>query len=131
MVIRLPGMPRTPDSKAAGIGPQPGPDPAWASFTRIPAPNPGGPGQISLQARKPDVSAYRVIGCEPQIVPAHVAAPERNRHNSSVYVTYANRHIGKPSSSLSRLPVVGEIAAGQYDVTVAFQEHDCLDHEGG
>jgi len=131
MVIRLPGMPKTPDSKVGSKGPQPGPDPAWAQFQRTSAPNPGGPGQVSLQARKPDVTAYRIMGREPQIEHVTVAAPERNRHNSSVYVAYASRHRSKPAGSLSRLPVVGEIAAGQYDVTVAFQEHDCLDHEGG
>jgi repressor LexA len=32
---------------------------------------------------------------------------------------------------MQRVPVVGEIAAGQYDVTVAYQEYDCLDYEGG
>src|SRR5207237_10581878 len=41
------------------------------------------------------------------------------------------RALGNSAASLARLPVVGEIAAGQYDVTVAFQEYDCLDHEGG
>ena len=30
-----------------------------------------------------------------------------------------------------RLPIIVEIAAGQYDVTVAFQEYDCLDQGGG
>jgi repressor LexA len=35
----------------------------------------------------------------------------------------------KSSAGLAKLPVIGEIAAGQYDVTVAFQDYDCL--EGG
>jgi repressor LexA len=41
-------------------------------------------------------------------------------------VAHMDRARGKSAASLARLPVVGEIAAGQYDVTVAFQEYDCL-----
>jgi repressor LexA len=52
----------------------------------------------------------------------------RNNHNSSVYVTSLDRTTTrKNSSSAGRLPLIGEIAAGQYDVTVAFQDYDCLD----
>jgi repressor LexA len=57
---------------------------------------------------------------------------ERNRHNSSVYVSSLSRHEGsKRRTDLARLPVIGEIAAGQYDVTVAYQEYDFLGHENG
>jgi SOS-response transcriptional repressor LexA len=123
MVIRLPGIP-------AQRGPQPGPAPAWASFTRMEAPDKST--SVSLQAYKPDITAYRVLGREPQAAPIRTdGIRERNAHNSSVYVAPLARALGKAPASLARLPVVGEIAAGQYDVTVAFQEYDCLDHEGG
>src|SRR5438874_10990162 len=123
MVIRLPGL-------ATQYGPQPGPDPAWARFTRT-----VGEGEayskVGLNAYKPDITAYRVLGREP-VASANESGPQqRNAHNSSVYVSHVDRYRARPSVSLTRLPVVGEIAAGQYDVTVAFQEYDCLDHEGG
>jgi repressor LexA len=51
----------------------------------------------------------------------------RNRHNSSVYMASMQRSARKPASGLAHLPVIGEIAAGRYDVTVAFQDYDCLD----
>jgi SOS-response transcriptional repressor LexA len=125
MVIRLPGIP-------AQRGPQPGPAPAWARFTRTEAADTDKSTSVSLQAYKPDITAYRVLGREPQADPARTSGVrERNAHNSSVYVAHLDRARGKPASSLARLPVVVEIAAGQYDVTVAFQEYDCLDHEGG
>ena len=123
MVIRLPGIP-------AQRGPQPGPAPAWASFTRTEAADKST--SVSLQAYKPDITAYRVLGREPQVAPTRTdGIRERNAHNSGVYVAPLARALGKSPASLARLPVVGEIAAGQYDVTVAFQEYDCLDHEGG
>src|SRR3954452_1531752 len=126
MVIRLPGM-------QAQRGPQPGPAPAWARFTRTQAADKST--SVSLQAYKPDITAYLILGRQPQAAPKQAGparnARERNTHNSSVYVASLNRFHGKPAANLARLPVVGEIAAGQYDVTVAFQEYDCLDHEGG
>jgi SOS-response transcriptional repressor LexA len=123
MVIRLPGTP-------AQRGPQPGPAPAWARYTRTEAPDKST--GVSLQAYKPDITAYRILGREPQAAAARTdSARERNTHNSSVYVARLDRSRGKPAANLTRLPVVGEIAAGQYDVTVAFQEYDCLDYEGG
>ena len=132
MVIRLPGMSTQPQPPQHG--PQPGPDPAWAHFNRTRGDGETGhgitPGRTRLHAYKPDVTAYRVLGREPAQAAREHGPMERNGHNSSVYVSYADRYLGKPSNSLSRLPVVGEIAAGQYDVTVAFQEYDCLDYEG-
>lgn len=111
-------------------GPQPGPEPAWARFSRIRGEQPGEPGHVSIHSYRPEVTAYRVLGAELQRE-MEEGARERNRYNSSVYVAHASRYHGKPSSQLARLPVMGEIAAGQYDVTVAFQEYDCLDHDGG
>lgn len=88
--------------------------------------------RVSVHAYKPDITAHRVLGREPVREMLSDGGPrQRNRHNSSVYVASLDRWRGKPQSSLTRLPVVGEIAAGQYDVTVAFQEYDCLDYEGG
>jgi SOS-response transcriptional repressor LexA len=123
MVIRLPGV-------SSQRGPQPGPDPAWADFTRTSE----RPKKVSLYARKPDITAYRVLGTERVRDRAKAQGSpgrERNRHNSSVYVSHVDHSRNKPSASTSRLPVIGEIAAGQYDVTVAFQEYDCLDYENG
>lgn len=123
MVIRLPGQPTQ-------LGPQPGPEPAWARFTRTVTP--GQPTRVSLQAYKPDIAAYKVLGRASQSRTGESENPrERNTHNTSVYIAPIDRYQSKPAANISRLPVVGEIAAGQYDVTVAFQEYDCLDYEGG
>jgi SOS-response transcriptional repressor LexA len=122
MVIRLPGI-------STQTGPQPGPEPAWARFIRTK--ESGQASRISLQTTKPDITAYRVLGSERPGAQQSPQPWERNKHNSSVYVSHVNRYLGKPAASLARLPVIGEIAAGQYDVTVAFQEYDCLDYEGG
>jgi SOS-response transcriptional repressor LexA len=112
-------------------GPQPGPEPVWAHFSRTTVV--GQVSKVSLRAIKPDVAAYRVLGAEPAVssILEGIGKSERNRHNSSVYVSRLDRHKGKPAANVSRLPVIGEIAAGQYDATVAFQEYDCLDYEGG
>ncbi len=119
MVIRL-------SDNEPRLGPQAGPEPAWAGFAR----NHAQPGSLRIRARKPDITAYRVLGTEPVRAVAREMR-ERNRHNSSVYVSDLDRYKGKKGSDLSRLPVIGEIAAGQYDVTVAFQEYDALGHENG
>ena len=135
MVIRLPGLPtnRDPDRPQASRpqhmqGPQPGPAPAWAHFTR--QGEPCRPGTVSLHSYKPDITDHRILGAARSDERGE-APRERNRHNSSVYVAHADRYRGKPASTMQRVPVVGEIAAGQYDVTVAYQEYDCLDYEGG
>lgn len=125
MVIRLPGL-------QASRGPQPGPDPAWARFTRAT----GSQGQltpVSLRSCKPNIAAYKVLGSERASQHEAGEIRERNRYNRSVYVARLQRYEdrSKVSANSSRLPVIGEIAAGQYDVTVAFQEYDCLDYEGG
>jgi repressor LexA len=74
------------------------------------------------------VAAYRVLGSRARTEVSQVERV-RNRHNSSVYVTSMQRAGRKQASGLAHLPIIGEIAAGQYDVTVAFQDYDCL--EGG
>ena len=107
-------------------GPQPGPDPAWARFVRHER------GVLSLQALKTDIKAYRVLGRERKR-PAAEQQPTimnrtRNKHNSSVYVASLERAGAKNRTAVAgRLPIIGEIAAGQYDVTVAFQDYDCLE----
>lgn len=106
-------------------GPQPGPDPAWARFMRQ------GQGRLSLQALKTDIKAYRVLGKERKRANAEAQREQgdrtRNKHNSSVYTSSLQRNGAKGSANAARLPLIGEIAAGQYDVTVAFQDYDCLD----
>lgn len=122
MVIRLPEL-------SQKRGPQPGPDPVWAHFTRDEDAK-AQPYRVSLYAYKPDVTAYRIIGADEDRSEAQeVAAQVRNRHNSSVYISTLQRAARKTAAGLAHLPVIGEIAAGQYDVTVAFQDYDCL--EGG
>ncbi|MEO8287676.1 MAG: S24 family peptidase [Chloroflexota bacterium] len=118
MVIRLPGF--TQQS-----GPQLGPEPAWARFS-VEGGEQHQPRKVRMQAYKPDVAAYRVLGAERRSEAEVVAERVRNRHNSSVYISSMVRGAGK-QANLAHLPVIGEIAAGQYDVTVAFQDYDCLD----
>ncbi|MGA7733723.1 MAG: S24 family peptidase [Chloroflexia bacterium] len=124
MVIRFSEVSSSQGSMA--LGPQPGPDPAWARFMRQ------GQGRVSVQALKTDIKAYRVLGRERKRAVAEtqpgIVDRARNRHNSSVYVASLERAGAKKhSTGAARLPVIGEIAAGQYDVTVAFQDYDCLD----
>lgn len=114
--------------QSQGSGPQLGPDPAWARFYREPA----GVAvrRVNVQALKPDITAYRVLGDYPDEV-GNAVDRVRNRYNSSVYVAQLDNFGQRSKANTMRLPVVGEIAAGQYDVTVAYQEYDCLDYEGG
>ncbi|HEY0071299.1 MAG TPA: hypothetical protein VGE04_15145, partial [Chloroflexia bacterium] len=114
--------------QSQGMGPQLGPDPAWARFYRTGQAE--GVRRVKVQAYKPDITAYRVLGdCPDEVLGA--VDRVRNRYNSSVYVAHIDSFRARPNASTVRLPVVGEIAAGQYDVTVAYQEYDCLDYEGG
>ncbi|MEA2575739.1 MAG: repressor LexA [Chloroflexia bacterium] len=123
MVISLRRQPHS-------TGPQLGPDPAWANFYRTEQPGGGGVHRVKVQAIKPDITAYRVLGdCTDEVLDA--VDRVRNRYNSSVYVARLDSFSQRPKANTVRLPVVGEIAAGQYDVTVAYQEYDCLDYEGG
>ncbi len=111
------------------MGPQPGPDPAWARFNRdFEAKR----SAVRVQSLKPNVTAYRVLGAEPPFPgrSGGMLPVTRNKHNSSVYVASMHRFQARAAGN-RRVPVIGEIAAGQYDVTVAFQEYDCLDYEGG
>ncbi len=119
MVIRLPGL-------SQQRGPQPGPDPAWARFSRE-YDGKGRPHRVTVYSYKPDVAAYRVMGTQARTEAEEVAGHVRNRHNSSVYISSMSIMARKSSPGLAKLPIIGEIAAGQYDVTVAFQDYDCLD----
>lgn len=124
MVIRFSEQGSSQGNRA--LGPQPGPDPAWARFMRQEQ------GRTSLQALKTDVKAYRVLGKErksaAQEVAEHITEQTRNKHNSSVYIAaLESSSANKKATNRARVPLVGEIAAGQYDVTVAFQDYDCLD----
>jgi SOS-response transcriptional repressor LexA len=119
MVIRLPGL-------SQQRGPQPGPDPAWAHFSRDEH-GKGQPHRVTVYSYKPDVATYRVMGAQARTEAEEVARRVRNRHNSSVYISSMSSMTRKSSPGLAKLPIIGEIAAGQYDVTVAFQDYDCLD----
>ncbi len=133
MVIHLPGRHTSAaPQRGSRTGPQPGPDPAWAHFSRVEQETADAKARhkVVLRARKPDITAYRLLGSDPHGV-AQAGVRVRNKHNSSVYVSSIAGLSAQPSSNTLRVPVVGEIAAGRYDVTVAFQEYDCLDYEGG
>lgn len=134
MVIRLPGF-------SQQSGPQPGPDPAWARFTRDEEEyaqyphsqqHPQRPQRpehrVNLYSYKPDITAHNIMGKDSRLRSEAQEVAERvvrNRHNSSVYISSMGRMAS--GKSAAHLPIIGEIAAGQYDVTVAFQDYDCLD----
>jgi SOS-response transcriptional repressor LexA len=105
--------PRGPDHPLA-----PGQAPAWGAFER--APDSG----VTLRESAGRLDGLRVLGTAPV-----AASPvRRNSANAGVYVTSAGRG-ARPRLATVRVPVVGEIAAGRYDATVAF--HDYLDYERG
>ena len=123
MVIRL-------GENGSALGPRRGPEPAWARSTRV---EESGHRVVRVQALKPDSLAHRLLGAD--VASRHTSQEAahggraRNLYNKSVYLSSASRQ--RPNTEMSRLPVMGEIAAGQYDVTVAFQEYDCLGYENG
>jgi SOS-response transcriptional repressor LexA len=86
--------------------------PAWGAFERRP-----GVG-VTLREGAGALDAVRVLGAKGA---AALAAPRRNAANSRVYVVRA----GEPARHVAtaRVPVIGEIAAGQYDVTVALRDY--------
>ncbi len=90
---------------------------SYAAFDRAP-----GVG-VTLRESPVRAATMRVLGTEPPPAPLR-----RNRANSSVYVDSLARTC-RPGREAARIPVVGEIAAGQYQVTVAY--HDYLDYEHG
>jgi len=96
----------------------PGLAPPFGTFQRTP-----GNGVALHRAEEPS-NSMRVLGTPPAPAPRH-----RNAKNSSVYVDQLSRR-GRITVQAPRfIPVKGEIAAGQYNVTVAY--HDYLDYEHG
>lgn len=97
----------------------PGTAPTWGAFERS-------ADGVTLRAAGDRLDAMRVLGGEPTAP----RAPRRNPANRSVYMIDEARlyHHGR-RANLVRVPVVGEIAAGRYDATVAF--HDYLEYEHG
>ncbi len=100
-----------PDPLAAGLAP------AWGAFQR----SPDGAG-VTLQAAQRSGAGLRVLGTAP---PAG-AARHRNAANSRVYVT--DLQSARTRRDTARIPVIGEIAAGQYDATVAFHDYDAYEY---
>ncbi|HET7080086.1 MAG TPA: S24 family peptidase [Chloroflexia bacterium] len=96
----------------------PGAAPAWGAFDRAP-----GAG-VTIREASARIDGMRVLGSEP-VAPG--AAFRRNSKNAGVYVTDARRRVA--ARATVRVPVVGEIAAGRYDATVAY--HDYLEYEHG
>ncbi len=110
---RWPAAPGPADPFAPGAAPR------WGRFTRT-------PDGMALQAAPAPAGLPRVLGSAPPA--AGALRPRRNAANGSVYVDDRTRltRLGQPGR---RVPVRGEIAAGHYDVTVAY--HDYLDYEHG
>ncbi len=87
-------------------------------------------GRFSYNKRQPDVDNYRVLGksSTPQTDthPNKLRAKTRpNRYNASVKMVAGDSGPAPwdwESVSYKKMPVVGEVAAGRYDVTVAFHE---------
>jgi SOS-response transcriptional repressor LexA len=93
-------------------------------------------GRFELQKRANPNNPYRILGSEPQSkqrnynpAPKNLGNPEnavrRNSYNSSV--TVFDRETPAPWEvqeriSYFKMPVMGEVAAGLYDVTVAYYE---------
>src|SRR5437762_3194400 len=92
MVIHLPGF-------SQQRGPQPGPDPAWARFTRD-EDGRGRPYRVSLHSYKPDIAAHRIMGLDVAVrsEAEEVMGRVRNRHNSSVYISSMQHADRKPAS---------------------------------
>jgi SOS-response transcriptional repressor LexA len=96
----------------------PGLAPAFGAFERAPG--------VGVTLHEPDEKSggMRVLGTEPAPTPRY-----RNSKNSSVYVDQLGRRGRIVWQAPRRIPVAGEIAAGQYNVTVAY--HDYLEYEHG
>ncbi|HMA33145.1 MAG TPA: S24 family peptidase [Chloroflexia bacterium] len=97
----------------------PGAAPTWGAFERAP----GGAG-VTLRAAPSMPDALRVLGT----APADAGGPRRNAANGRVYVV-DGRAPQAPRRPTVAVPVVGEIAAGQYDATIAL--HDYGEYEYG
>lgn len=102
-----------------GIDPfPPGSAPAWAAFDR--AADGGG---VTLRPAPARSTGMRVLGTEPPAAPWR-----RNSANGAVYMTDVRRERAARGATV-RVPVRGEIAAGQYNATIAFRDY--LEYEHG
>jgi len=107
---RWPPMRGGPDLLAPGLAP------AWGAFERSAA-----GGGVTLQPARRPSDDLRVLG-----TPSVVGPPRRrNAANSRVYVTDLTARTRRDTV---RIPVIGEIAAGQYDATVAFHDYDAYEY---
>ncbi|MDQ2806477.1 MAG: hypothetical protein M3Z04_06110 [Chloroflexota bacterium] len=107
---RWPPMRGGPDLLAPGLAP------AWGAFQRS-----SEGGGVTVQPVRRPSEDLRVLGTSP------VAASSRRRNaaNSRVYVTDLATCVRRDTV---RIPVIGEIAAGQYDATVAFHDYDAYEY---
>jgi SOS-response transcriptional repressor LexA len=99
------------------------PAPPVGSFRR------GEDGTVRIQSAPAPAMPPRELGTDPTL--AAVAPRARNSANGGVYTIHLDtlraRH--QRAGAGVRVPVTGEIAAGRYDVTVAFRDY--LDYEHG
>lgn len=108
--------PRWPPTRGGPDLLAPGLAPAWGAFQRS-----SEGGGVTLQPARHPSEDLRVLGTSP------VAASPRRRNaaNSRVYVTDLATRVRR---DMVRVPVIGEIAAGQYDATVAFHDYDAYEY---
>jgi len=88
----------------------------------------GRAGEMVISEAPITAAAMRVLGSDPDEACNPALQRSRNGANRSVYVVHQGRATRRNATTL-RVPVIGEIAAGHYDVTVAF--HDYLEYERG
>ena len=119
--------PRYLGPRGDGTSLEPGTAPPVGSFVRRP-----GDGAMTLHATHAPALPPRILGTDPGAL-AGQPSRTRNTANRGVYTIHMTaerqRRNARDAAACVRVPVIGEIAAGRYDVTVAY--YDYLDHEHG
>src|SRR5690242_16358412 len=89
-------------------------------------------GAVTVQPFAAPALPPRVLGTDPA-APSWLPQRLRNTANRAVYTiqmaSALARRPAPPGAARVRVPVIGEIAAGRYEVTVAYRDY--LDHEHG
>src|SRR5437870_1351442 len=83
-------------------------------------------GSCVLRAVPTPAMPPRIVGTDPEMLLAHPRR-ERNRANAGVYTLHrGGERPGNGSRTIAarvRVPVIGEIAAGNYQVSVAYYDY--------
>src|SRR5690349_16359748 len=100
------------------LGGDTGPAPPVGSFSRRLS-----DGAVTVQSLSAPALPPRVLGTDPA-APSWLPARPRNGANRAVYTIQMaaalDRRPARPGMARVRVPVIGEIAAGRYEVTVAY-----------